>query len=125
MLPAVPSFLTKVEHKSRTLLLSALNITMPLEAVLLRQDASPACLMAIKASLKASLQPLWTNFASFAAKKLALRKRALRGCYPEVENYQRLISSNPLSTSLFDPVIVESIKDQAAAQSKSVLQVLG
>ena len=80
--------------------------------------------MAIKASIKASLQSLWANFSSFAAKKLALRKRALRGCLVDGENYLRLVSSNPLSASLFDPQEVQRIRDQAATQSKSSLHIL-
>ena len=124
-LPPVPSFVTKEEHKARTMFLSTLNIVLPLEAILLRGDASPSCLQAIKASIKASLQPLWSNFSSFASKKLALRKRALKGCLVEGENYLRLLSSNPLSTSLFDPQEVKRIRDQAALQAKSTLQILG
>ena len=57
-LSAVPSFLVKEEHKARTLLLSSLNATMGLEAILLQQGTTSVGAQAIKAAIKATLQPL-------------------------------------------------------------------
>ena len=53
-----------------------------------------------------------------------LRIKALSGCLAEGIHYQRLVSSSPLSPELFDQVEIDRLKDQAAQQAKSVMQLL-
>ena len=79
---------------------------------------------AISGLLKLSLQPLWTSFALFAKKKTELRQKALAGCDVESQHYHRLVESSPFTPDLFDKVEVDKLKDQAAHQSKSILQLL-
>ena len=124
-LPKVPANIPKEEHKARTMLLSQLNNAIGAEALALRLGPDSSVSPSAKALAKGTLLSLWQAFHSFAIKKLAFRKKATKGCFGENVMYQRLISGNPFTPSLFDPQTVKEIMDQAAHQTKPALQILG
>ena len=124
-LSKVPAHVPKEEHKARTVLLAQLNNTIGAEALALRLGVESPAGASARALVKGNLLSLWQAFHSFAMRKLAFRKRALKGCFSENVLYQHLISSNPFTLGLFDPQVVQEIMGQAAQQAKGVLQVLG
>ena len=108
-LSKVPIHVPKEEHKARTVLLAQLNNAIGAEALSLRLGTDTPAGSSAKAVTKGILLSLWQAFHSYAIKKLAFRKRALRGCFAENVLYQRLVSSNPFSVGLFDPLTVRDI----------------
>ena len=124
-LTKVPPHITKEEYKARVSLLCHLNNSIAAEALCLRLGADSPAMPSAKALTKGGLLTLWQAFHSFASKKLTLRRRALRGCNVEGEQFHRMVAGNPFSATLFEPSTVQAIKDQAATQAKSVMQILG
>ena len=98
---------------------------MTIEALLRQQPSGSATAAPFSAALKATLQPLWTAFCLFAAKRIDLRERALKGCDMENQLIKKVVEANPLSEDLFDVDAVEEIFAQAERQAKSVASLLG
>ena len=124
-LSKVPPHIPKEEHKSRVMLLTQLNNAIGSEVLALRLGTDTPAGASARALVKGNLLSLWQAFHAFAVCKLTFRKRALKGCFSENVLYQRLVSGNPLSASLFDPETVADITNQAGQQARSVLQTLG
>ena len=123
-LPPVPKHMLDDELGARLNFLSCLNATITTEAVLRQQGSEAAITPALSAILKSTLQPLWTAFCLFVEKKVALRKRALKGCWTENQLVQKLFECNMLSEQLFDKDTVEEVFAQAEHQAKSVASLL-
>ena len=123
-MPSIPKLAPTEELDTRQHFLSFFNAVVATES-LARQvkrgaPASPAAF----ALVKVLLQPLWTAFSFFAAKRIHIRKLALKGCSSESTLVQKLVSSDPLSKDLFDQETVEWVIMRADRQVKSVLAIL-
>ena len=124
-LPTIQKEIVDAESNSRGEFLNALNVVITLESIVLQGGKDEAMTNAVAAALKLSLRPLWSSYLAFAKNKLALRKKALEGCYEENPHYLNIFLSNPLTPGLFDETTLKAIKDQSLIQAKSLLYLLG
>ena len=124
-LPVLSKDILSEEHGARLHFLSCLNAATAAEALASQYQAEDVPSSARFALFKLTLQPLWTSFGVFAAKKLALRKAALKGCNRENTLVLKLLRSDPLTSSIFDREVVDLVISQADHQAKPVLTVLG
>ena len=123
--PSLPTKDIEEEYGARLNFLSCMNASMTAEAVLRQQGHESDISPALSGIVKATLQPLWTAFCLFVTKRIALRERALKGCYTENQLYQKLIEANIMSEGLFDKDAVDEIFSKAEHQAKSVISLLG
>ena len=123
--PQFPKAAVQEEFGARQNLLACLNTTMIAESLARQSSPEDPSTASKYALLKSSLQPLWTAFVLFSKKKLDLRKKALKNCWPDNVLVLKLLMSNPFSEDLFSKEAMEDITMQAERQAKSLLSILG
>ena len=117
---SLPQDLCEEEFRVRRSFLTAFNVVVGIEGILLQLGPESTVNGPLSATLKLALQPLWSAFLAFSSKRLELWEKALSGFDKSSQQVRRLVSSFPFSKDLFGAEEVEALKSVSLTQAKPI-----